>query len=214
MEPFPPNSRKAGQQTQQAKKEKVERVTSANAVRRRKPLGKKFSQVFIGGDAKTALEYMFLQVLIPAAKEAIVEAASSGFEKLVYGDSRPRRHRMGTPTSGPMGHVAYHRMSSASRHEDRPSTLPSMLPRRTRSRHDFDDIVINSRQEAEEVLGRLYDLISKYHSATVADLYELTGLQSSHTDHKWGWTALPGAAIGRVRGGGYLLDLPEPEYFE
>jgi hypothetical protein len=70
--------------------------------------------------------------------------------------------------------------------------------------------VIASRQEAEEVLDRMYDLISQYDAVTVAELYELTGLESSHTDQKWGWEDLRGSGVGRVRGGGYLLELPEP----
>jgi hypothetical protein len=77
-------------------------------------------------------------------------------------------------------------------------------------RHAFDEIVISSRQEAEEVLDRMYDLISRYDAATVADLYELTGLEGTHADQKWGWEDLRGSSVGRVRGGGYLLELPEP----
>ena len=207
MEQFPPNSRKA----ERGPRESVERVTSATAVRRKQPLGRKFSRTFFGGDARSAVEYMIGNVLIPAAKEAIVEAASSGFEKLVYGDSRPKRGFRG-PSSGPLGYVSYNRMGPQ-KADDRPP-LPRTLSRRARARHDFDDIVIPSRQEAEEVLDRMYDLISKYESASVADLYELTGLKSDHTDYKWGWTELRGASVGRVRGGGYLLDLPEPEYLE
>jgi hypothetical protein len=204
MEQFPPNSHKAEKQDKQ-----VNRVTSVDAVRRKKPLGKQFSRTFIGGDAKTAAQYMLFNVLVPAAKEALVEAASSGFEKLIYGETRPKRGRpgMGGPSSGPLGYVSYNRSR-----EEPPQQ--KMLSKRSRTRHDFDDIVINSRQEAEEVIDRLFDLISKYNTATVADLYELTGLESSHTDHKWGWEDLRGATIGRVRGGGYLLNLPEPGYFE
>lgn len=210
MDEFPPNSKTAGMRAAKAAK-KVERVTSDSAVRRRKSLGKQFSHTFFGGDARSAFEYMVGSVLVPAAKEAIVEAASSGFERLVYGDRRPKRYR-GGPPSGPTGYISYNRMGQPTR-DDRPP-LPAMLARKTRSRHDFDDIIINSRTEAEEVIDRLFDLISKYESATVADLYELTGLESSHTDHKWGWRDLRGATVGRVRGGGFLLELPEPEFFD
>lgn len=77
-------------------------------------------------------------------------------------------------------------------------------------RHAFDQIIIGSRQEAEEVLDRMYDLISRYDAASVADLYELTGIESAHSDYKWGWDNLRGSSVGRVKGGGYLLELPEP----
>lgn len=203
MDQFPPNSRKAT-----AEPKRVERVTSANAVRRRKSLGKQFKHTFIGGDAKTAVSYVVFSVLIPAAKEALAEAGATGIEKLIYGDARPRRGGAG-PMAGALGYVSYNRMGGQRQTPDRPQ-LPKALSRSARAKQSFDEIIIPSRQEAEEVLDRLFDLISKYESVSVADLYELTGLQSSHTDHKWGWEDLRGASVGRIRGGGYLLNLPEP----
>jgi hypothetical protein len=56
-------------------------------------------------------------------------------------------------------------------------------------------------------------LDSQYEVVTVADLYELVGTEPTHVDTTWGWTNLKGAGVARVRGLGYLLDLPEPEHF-
>lgn len=208
MDEFPPNSKKE----RESAPKNVKRVTSATTVRRRKPLGKSFSHVFMGGDAKSALSYALVDVMLPALKDGIVDTLQSGVERLFYGDNRPRRYRSSSgPVAGPGGYVAYNR--SPTQRDDRPP-LPRMLSRASRTRHNFDDIVISSRQEAEEVLDQMYTIISKYDSVTIADLYELTGLESSHTDHKWGWTDLRGARVGRVRSGGYLLELPEPEFFE
>jgi hypothetical protein len=69
--------------------------------------------------------------------------------------------------------------------------------------------VLTSRAEAEDVIDRLFDLVGKYDTASVADLYELVGFDSAHTDYKWGWTDLRGAGVAKVREG-YLLDLPDP----
>lgn len=204
MENFPPNSMK----TKTQEREKVQRVTSGDAVRRRKPLGKQFSRTFFGGDAQTAWHYMITNVMIPAVQDTIIEMISTGTERLVRGDHRPRR---GGPSN--LGYVNYRGYSQQQRPDDRPP-MPRMLSRPSRARQTFDEIIIPTRQEAEEVIDRLYDLISKYESATVADLYELTGLTSTHTDHTWGWTNLRGASVERVRGGGYLLNLPEPEYLQ
>jgi hypothetical protein len=84
------------------------------------------------------------------------------------------------------------------------------MSQRGRAKHDFDEIVLDQRAEAEEVIDRLYDVVSRYEQATVADLYDLVGLSSTHTDHKWGWTDLRGSGVSRIRDG-YLLDLPDPE---
>lgn len=84
------------------------------------------------------------------------------------------------------------------------------MSRRGRSTHDFDEIILATRVEAEEVVDRLFDLVGRYESASVSDLYSLVGISGNFTDEKWGWTDLRGAGVERVRNG-YLLDLPRPE---
>lgn len=57
----------------------------------------------------------------------------------------------------------------------------------------------------------MFEILSRYGSVSVANLYELTDIVSSHVDHKFGWTSLQGAKVVRMRDGRFLLDLPEPE---
>jgi hypothetical protein len=150
---------------------------------------------------------MVTEVVVPAVRDTMAEALQSGIEKLIYGDSRPRRGS--TPPAGysSVGHVNYQRMSAPT---VKPSQ-PRMLSRRSRTRQDFGEIIIQSRVEADEVIERMFDILSRYGSVSVADLYELTGIASSHTDYKWGWHELRGAKAVRLRDGNFLLDLPEPE---
>lgn len=194
---FPPNSDKSKLGETEAKPPKVEQITSTPATRRRKGLGKQFKNTFFSGDARGALQYMIYEVLIPAAKEAIVDAGRGGLEKLVLGQSR---RQSAAPSSGAGGYVSYDKISRQQR----------TLSPRSRARHNFDDIVLETRQEAEDVIDRLFDLVGNYGVATVSELYELVGIQATHTDEKWGWQELRGAGVSRVRGG-YLLDLPDPE---
>ena len=203
---FPPNSAVSKKGMPQAKN--IERVTKGEPVRRKKSLRKQFSETFVAGDARSAVVFVVLDVLLPAAKDMIVEAGSQGIEKLIFGDSRRRGAR--PPVSGPTGYVSYNRLSGPMGGGSRMPGPARAMSRAARGRHNFDEIVLEQRVEAEEVIDRLFDLVSRYEQATVADLYELVGLESSHTDHKWGWEDLHGAGVTRVRGG-YLLDLPEPE---
>jgi hypothetical protein len=201
MEPeFPPNSDVSKQEEEETKD--IQPVTS-EAIRRKKPLRKKFSEMFIAGSAKTAIGYALWEVLLPATKDTVVEVITQGVEKLFFGDSR-RRGSL-PPQSGPTGYVSYNRYSM----QNRMSSPQRAISRQARARHDFDEILLESRTEAEEVIDRLYEVISRYESASVADLYQLVGLSSSHTDYKWGWTDIRGAGVSRSRDG-YVLDLPEP----
>lgn len=201
---FPPNSKSSKIVRNQDKD--ITPVVSSGAVRRKKSLRKQFSETFVAGDAKTALRYVAFDVLLPAAKDMVVESFTQGIEKLIFGDSRRRGSTH--PQAGPTGYVSYNRYSSPM--GGRSSGPSRAISRQARARHNFDEIILDDRVEAEEVIDKLFELVSRYESATVADLYELVGLSSTHTDHKWGWTDLHGSGVSRIRGG-YLLDLPEPE---
>ena len=199
MENFPPNSKRARE------REPVQRVTSADAVRRKPSLGKQFARTFFTGDARTTGSYMVEHVVLPGIRDLMFESLYAGLEHVF----KPTRRRS---APNPYGNVHYNAYNRMSQHDDRPP-MPNrkMLSREARARHNFDEIILASRPDAEEVLDRLYDIISRYEEVSVADLYELTGLTSTHTDKTWGWTDLRGASVGRVRGGGYLLELPDPE---
>lgn len=202
---FPPNSERSKKSTKSEKN--VTQVVSSGVTRKKKSLRKQFQETFVAGDFRTAVRYVMFDVLLPAAKDMVVEAGSQGIEKLIFGDSSRRRGMR--PPSGPTGHISYNRYSPMTR-QGGPERA---ISRQARARHNFDEIVLDQRAEAEEVIDRLFELVSQYESATVADLYELVGLSSTHTDHKWGWEDLTGAGVSRIRGG-YLLDLPEPEPLE
>ena len=199
---FPPNSKSSKKDNIQEKD--ITPIVSSGAVRRKKSFRKQISDTFVAGDAKTAARYSIFEIMLPAARDMIVETLQQGIEKLFTGDSRRRGSTH--PQSGATGYVSYNRVGMGAR-----STGPSRaISRQARARHNFDEIMLDNRVEAEEVIDKLFELVSRYESATVADLYELVGLTSTHTDHKWGWTDLHGSGVSRIRGG-YLLDLPEPE---
>jgi hypothetical protein len=211
MEDFPSNSQR---HRGPSEPKRIERVTSAEAVRRKRGLGRQFKDTFIGGDARTAFSYMIVDIMIPSMKDSVVDALQGGIEKWLVGEVDSRRSRRYSSPNGynNVGHVDYRGMGMRSAPAKSPS--PRMLSRSSRARGVFDELIIPTRQEAEEVIDRMFDILSRYGAVSVADLYELTGIQSQHTDMKWGWIGLPGARAVRLRQGGYLLDLPEPEAFE
>ena len=207
---YPSNSRKQKITVEtkvESEPKKVEQVTSGNVVRRKKPLGKRIAETFVGGDARGVVGYVVMEVLIPAARDMIADAGREGIERMIYGDTRSPNRRGGS--SHPNGYVSYNRFASSQSGPARREE-PRNFSRKARASHDFDEIILASRVEAEEVIDRLFDLVSRYESATVADLYEMVGITGKYTDDKWGWIDIRGAGVTRVRNG-YLLDLPKPE---
>ena len=210
MQEFPANSQRARTRPD-GEPEKIERVvTSAETVRRKRGLGRQVKETFIGGSARGAFEYMVTDVVVPAIQTTILDALQGGLERLIRGDTRPRRGYAPSSNNDPnLGRFNYQSISAANRGHAPPPQR--MLSRQARARGTFDDIVIPTRPEAEEVLDRMYEILHREGEVKVAELYELTGIQTSHTDHRWGWHQLRGARVTPLRSGGYLLDLPEPE---
>jgi hypothetical protein len=200
---FPSNSHSA----KSPEPKRVEQVTVNPVMRRKKPLGKRLTELFIGGDTKSVGEYIFLDVILPAIKDTIADAGSQFLDRMLFGDSRSGSRRSGYRSSGSGSQVSYNRVFSSpsgQRQEERPG------PRRSRSAYELDDVVLSTRAEAEGVVDKLYEILSKYGHVTVADLYESVGISGEPIDNKWGWTELKGTDIRRTQSG-YLLLLPKTE---
>lgn len=209
MTEFPSNS-KNSQTTPQTQERVVEAVVSSEATSRKKPLGRRLREVLIGGDTKSVINYVFSDVLMPQAKEMFVEAVSSGFEKLIYGEARSSRRYggQGRPQTGP-GPTNYTRYAVRGNNPIGRQTQESRRPNASIRTQEIDDILLATRVEAELVVDRLYDLLRDYETVTVADLRSLLNWTSDYTDRKWGWTDLSGTDVRRVRDG-YILVLPKP----
>lgn len=201
---FPSNSKNDRNETDKPEK-KVERVTTGKVIERKKSLGKKFSETFFGGDSiNTVIGYVFNDVLLPAAKSTISDMVSSGIEMLLFGTTSGKRSRGGSSSGGRTSYGNYYKADGS--RTDAMGRKP--ISSQNRARHNFDDIILETRGEAEEVLSNLVDLVRDYEVASVADLYDLVDITSNFTDNKWGWEDLRGASVSRVREG-YLLNLPK-----
>ncbi|ADD80958.1 gp067 [Rhodococcus phage ReqiPepy6] len=224
MEDYPSNSQKPKVDKKPAakqdgkpeqKKPEVKQITVGTVTRRKKPLGRRVMETFGGGDAQGVGSYILQDVLLPAAKDMVADAVSQGIEKMLFGESRGRRTRSSSSGySGGNNRTPYNSSyNGGSRYAVNPGHRqePRQMSHRGRATHNFDEIVLDSRAEATEVLDNLYSMISQYDVATVADLYNMVGVTGDFTDEKWGWVELHGAQVRHVRDG-YLLELPRPEH--
>ena len=202
---LPGNSYRQREEQDKKQDKKIEPVVTGKVLQKKKPLGRKIAETFTGDDIRTVSSVVVFDVMIPAAKDMIQDMISEGVQRLLFGEARgPARSRR--PQSGG-SYINYGRYSSAM--NQRQEQQSRDMSRRARATHDFDELVLEDRGEAEQVLDALTELIDLYELATVYDLYELAGIPASFTDKKWGWTSLRDASVQRIRGG-YLLNLPRP----
>jgi hypothetical protein len=178
----------------------IEKVITGEVHQRKKPLRNQILHSVIAESSESVAQYLIMDVLLPAAKDMIIEAFTQGIQRLFYGDSRPRR------SDGRTQYTNYSKVSRPAGYETRRD-----MSRQARANHDFNDIIIETRVEADDVLENLRDLIRDYQEAKLSDLYDLLGVEGgTFTDERWGWTDLRSARVRQVRGG-YLLELPKTE---
>ena len=204
-EDYPNNSdRERDRRENDRQQRKTDIQPVAKATKRQKSFGKKFAEAFIGEetDQTSVKDYIIFDVAVPALKGLITDAITGGLEMILYGERRGQR----TSRDRGRSYVNYSSYSSSSRDRDRDDRGRNRR-RSAREKIWNDDIVLSSRAEAEQVIDRLLDIIEEYGSASVADLYSLTGIDSDFTDNRYGWTDLYQANVTRVRDG-YLLNLP------
>lgn len=170
---------------------------------RKTPLVKKFKENFLAEDGQTVVSFVMSDVVIPGVKNLLFETVRDGFERMLWGGSAPRTRNR------PTGFTSYNSMYRGRPAPQFADPKSTEMTRRGRATHDFGEIVIDNRGDAEEVIERLLGIVDQYGSATVWDLYDLVGITADFTDKKWGWDDLRLASVRNVRGG-YVLDLPRP----
>lgn len=192
----------------------IEKVVTGEVISKPKSIGHKFKTVFFGGDLKHSMKFVAADVVLPAFRDLLVDAITNGARRMVYGDSMYRSRR---PEYRPRGQYSYNNPVSRPMRDPRERGvtggpfIPDQRPREYRQeRAERDDIILARKEDAETVVERLLDVLAQYEVATLADLYDLLGMRSSHIDQKWGWTYLGNIAVRQVREG-YLIELPPLE---
>jgi hypothetical protein len=208
MPDYQGNSKKM-KETEKVPVKNVEKVVVGEVIVQKKSIGRKFKDLFIEADLKTVIRYVATDVLLPAARNTIVDASSKGIERLMYGESAVRRRNFGV---GPR--VTYNNPINRGYRDSgpfhSPRNAPAVSPAPRSSRHSRDEFFLSSREEAELVLERMNDIIDTYEVVSVADLNQLAGLPTTHVDNKWGWVYLGDVQIRQIREG-YLIDFPPSE---
>lgn len=197
---YKPNSHKYREEQKQLVNapKKAEKVINGKAKRKRKSEASKLKDIFISEDVNNVKSYVFMDVLVPAIKKAISDIVTDGIDMILYGESGKGRRKSSADK------VSYRNYYDRDRRDDRGRDSH----RAVRSRYEHDDVILESKGEAEKILDGLGDMIDRYGVASVGDLYDMADLDHNYTDNSYGWTSIRNAKIVRVRDG-YLIDMPK-----
>ena len=75
------------------------------------------------------------------------------------------------------------------------------------NQRECQEVLFETRGDVEKILETLNYCISKYGCVTLADFYDLAGVQALYEDCKFGWTTLNGVKVVRKRDG-YTIEFP------
>lgn len=209
MSSLKPNSNKykAGQQS--SEKEKMAPIKMKGSVSSsKKSLFRKIRDSFLPEDVGDVKSYIIFEKIIPGIQDLILESLEMRFRGEVtrrdrYYDDRRGRSRY--------DYNARYRSSSNSSNSGR---------RNRDSRDNYEDdkidyrrIILDHREDAEEVVKEMRERIIKTGSASIADLLNLLDIASDYTDNDWGWINERDINWRRISSG-FLIDVPTARYLD
>lgn len=192
---YPGNSNKDKEESKRPKQEKIvqSKVVKSKSSFLKKAAGYFFQDAADEDDLKTTIIFDYL---IPTIKDTVVDMGKMLLEGIFYGS---------TSTHRKSGGAKPYKVSYSDYYENDKKAKPV-----TKSNSfNFDEVAMASRSDAEQVLDRMIDITREYHAASVADFYDLVGIDCPFTDNKYGWRDLSHTRISRNHNG-YVIDFPAP----
>lgn len=197
MAEYTNNSFKAKEEKKD-KKERTEKqaVVSKTPKTRKKSEIQKAAGLFISEDASTVKEHLIQDVVIPTAKDLIVNVITDAVNIIFWGSTRRK--------SGSGSRIGY-----ASRFDEvRDPRDRDRDRRRDRTAIEYDDIIFDNRGDAEAVLANMDACLEQYGTVTVLDLFDFAGVTThNYMADRYGWKNLSNAEVRRIRDG-FIIDLP------
>lgn len=177
--------------------EKFEKAIQGTAKTRKKSEVRKFADIFLAEDISNVKSYIVADVVIPALKKGLSDIVTNGIDMLLYGENGRRSSN---------NNSVVHKVSYSKYYDrDKPRQLSGTS--RRQNGYNYDDVVVDTRGEAETIISTMEDAIEQYGMLSVADMYDLVGITANHTDYKYGWTDISSAEAIRIRDG-YVIKMP------
>lgn len=189
-----------GTQSQRDKeRETLKPAVQTSTTLLKKSTAQRLLSTFLEKDSQSIKDDIWNDVLKPTLKKALYDIIANGASTILgeksswSGRSIPANHvNYGSRYSQPIGAANRGRSSSAS--------------------IAIDDVLFNTRSDAENVLDTMFENVATYGSISVNDFYDLSGISNvDYTVSNYGWTDLRGSRILHVsdrRGEGFVIKLP------
>lgn len=191
MSEYDLNSPKLREEMARVSGEKAEPIVKNPAKKeKRNKLGEVTSNVISDG---------VMYVLLPAFKKTLFDILKNILDAVIPGEvKRDSRER--------------DRESYRDYYENRRSPDYGYSSRK-RSVYEYEDVIIDTKEEAEDVLAEMDRYIATYRTVTVGYFYELVRIEPNSTDYKYGWHDIRDAYVYRHKDG-YSINFPKARFLD
>lgn len=200
MQDLKPNSYKYKEEQEKQDRtdaeKKIEPIVSGRVRTKKKGFFQKAIDLVRPEDVTDIHTSMLEDVLIPVFKDTVRDMV----DVMLYGEKRGTRtcnNRGGTK-------ISYREWY------DRQNNRRDYNQVQAKASYELLELIFNTRSEALDVLKTMDDIIARYGTISVAEYYELSGVQHNYTDRSYGWKDIRKADTVSVRGGGFTIRMPRP----
>lgn len=187
-------------------REKQTPVVSEPAKDKKKSRMQRIKEQFVTEDKDTMIDYIIFDWFIPNFKEGLISMAVSCLEMIFPNRNRSRSgyYNRGYSSASYRPYV-----EQRDPYYNRPQVVSNG--------YNFNEVTYKTRGDADAVLYRMKEILTRYPTVSVADYLELSRRDASFTDNNYGWT---GNSLNDVKiikdswSGEWYLDLPRPMELE
>lgn len=201
-------------------RKKVQKVVNTPVKTVKKGVVERLVLHMIGPDGIRAIgRQLGHEIIVPAIKNVLADSITSGTRMALFGERDGQtggyrggytggsyRNYQGSSSSPSANRYNYAQSYQGVNHQGQ----GTMAPRNQSFKNSIPVYFMDSRKEAEDVIGALLELIDDYGVASLNDYYDLIGVDGSYADFQWGWRNLDVARI-MVGTDGFFIEFPKLE---
>lgn len=195
MDEFKPNSFKSKEQKDKPPEKRVEKADIGGVKMKKKSDLRRFADLFVPKDITTTKDVLLEEVLAPSIKRMIANFFKTAIDMLLNGGEEKKK------SGSAIEKISYRKFYDEDAVDRKYRTA---APRITNP----EDILFESREDAELIVNQLDAVIEQYDFASVFDFCDLVGIDTNPADANYGWTSVKNARVVRRRDG-YVIDMPK-----
>ena len=191
---------------EQIEKKTAGPVIKGKATIKKKNFFTKFKNALIREDSKSIGEYIVGDVVIPMIIGGIQKTLHSVVDAYFNKDGSQPYYGQQVGWKPNTSMISYGSFYGQKKQQNQPVARESIA--------DFGDIIVPTKQDADEVICAMDELISKFGQASILDLLDLIGETGPTTLNRYGWTDFGMARAVRMMDGTYKIVTPKAELLQ